>query len=454
MENLHPGHVDNSVLYDQERHILERVWNDKTELEQLAKIGKIELDHGLIIGLVERWRPETNTFHLNCGEATVTLEDVAYICGLPIDGLPVSGRTFSEPLIMVKVCEELLRMVPDVNFDCYGVQIKFTWYRDNFGELPKSRPRDQDVRRTRAFLFCLVAGRPIRRRGDWTNDLEFPLLLTWHNRLRSHHFQMKVEEARRQLDIMEVDVFNWLPYHDFENISDYIDDADVPLFRSNTTLICFWVVECHCPERVMKQFGLQQTVPPRFLRPFPRLEIIPTGEHKHEKLRSVYFGAWNRRMDDITYGEEGDAGPHNDAYFKWYRNITRLRIGRPTSRHTKIDMNSFSSQVLNFTERLLASCDSAEKLEGKAGDLSSFIHDVRAEVVHFKDAHMLDFNVSNLADVEVAGKDDASLKISYILVPPYIFKKSIHRTYSIKSFNHSTDGQGSSSRRMSQQIVQ
>ncbi|RWR73152.1 protein MAIN-LIKE 2 [Cinnamomum micranthum f. kanehirae] len=490
MENLHPGPVDNSVLYDQERHISERVWNGKeagplrciptpnhdsweindrmwdlirqTGLEQLAKIGKIELDHGLITGLVERWRPETNTFHLNCGEATVTLEDVAYIYGLPIDGLLVSGRTFSEPLIMVKVCEELLGMVPDANFDCYGVQIKFTWCRDNFGKLPKSRPRDQDVRRTRAFLFCLVAGqifwtssgtkapahilelfrhfekrawgpaclanlyrglakvwaysrmaigRPIRRRGDWTNDLEFPLLLTWHNRLRSHHFQTRVEEARRQLDIMEVDAFNWLPYQDYENISDYIDDGDVPLFRSNTALICFWVVERHCPERVMKQFGLQQIVPPRFIRPFPRMEIIPTGEQKREKLRSVYFGVWNRRMDDITYGEEGDAGPHSDAYFIWYRNITRLRIGRPTSGHNNIDMISFSSQVFNFTERLLASCDSAEELEGRAGDLERFIHDVRAEVVHFKDAHMPDFNASNLADAEVAGKDDASLKM-------------------------------------------
>ena len=51
----------------------------QTGLEHLAKIKKIELDHGLITTLVERWRPETNTFHLNSGEATVTLEDEAYI---------------------------------------------------------------------------------------------------------------------------------------------------------------------------------------------------------------------------------------------------------------------------------------------------------------------------------------------------------------------------------------
>ncbi|MFQ6624370.1 hypothetical protein Gotur_004307, partial [Gossypium turneri] len=41
--------------------------------------------------LVERWRPETHTFHLSCGECTVTLEDVALQLGLPIDGNAITG---------------------------------------------------------------------------------------------------------------------------------------------------------------------------------------------------------------------------------------------------------------------------------------------------------------------------------------------------------------------------
>ena len=125
---------------DDSWEINERMWDliRQSGLEQLAKIKKIELDHGLITGLVERWRPETNTFHLNSGEATVTLEDVACIYGLPIDGLPVNGRIFSSPLTMTKVCEELLGLVPDVNYDYYGVQIKFIWCRENFAQMPKN----------------------------------------------------------------------------------------------------------------------------------------------------------------------------------------------------------------------------------------------------------------------------------------------------------------------------
>lgn len=96
----------------------------------------------------------------------------------------------------------------------------------------------------------------------------------------------------------------------------------------------------------------------------------------------------------------------------------------------------------------------AKKLEGKAGDLSSFIDDVRVEVVHFKDAFMADFKTSNLADAEVAVNDDSSLNVSYILAPPHIFIQSIHLTFSINSSNHSIDGQGSLVRKRSQQIVQ
>jgi Plant mobile domain len=39
-------------------------------------MGDCQLDKSLMTALVERWRPETSTFHLPVGELTVTLEDV------------------------------------------------------------------------------------------------------------------------------------------------------------------------------------------------------------------------------------------------------------------------------------------------------------------------------------------------------------------------------------------
>ena len=66
-------------------------------------IPAINFDSALIAALVERWRRETNTFHLPSGEMTITLEDVALLLGLAID------VTSSTPSLLF---EKLLGSVP------------------------------------------------------------------------------------------------------------------------------------------------------------------------------------------------------------------------------------------------------------------------------------------------------------------------------------------------------
>ncbi|KAK4390490.1 Serine/threonine-protein phosphatase 7 long form [Sesamum angolense] len=53
----------------------------------ILQCGHIEIDTHLITALVERWRPETHTFHFSVGEATVTLQDISIIWALPIEAL-------------------------------------------------------------------------------------------------------------------------------------------------------------------------------------------------------------------------------------------------------------------------------------------------------------------------------------------------------------------------------
>ena len=53
---------------------------------------RFQLDRSLLSALVDRWRPETHTFHLPCGEMAPTLQDVAYLLGLPLVGSAIGPR--------------------------------------------------------------------------------------------------------------------------------------------------------------------------------------------------------------------------------------------------------------------------------------------------------------------------------------------------------------------------
>lgn len=52
---------------------------------------RFPIDRSLLAALLDRWRPETHTYHLPCGEMTITLQDVSMLMGLPIAGAAVGG---------------------------------------------------------------------------------------------------------------------------------------------------------------------------------------------------------------------------------------------------------------------------------------------------------------------------------------------------------------------------
>ncbi|KAK6142643.1 hypothetical protein DH2020_022991 [Rehmannia glutinosa] len=99
----------------------------------VARCGRIDIDNHLITTLVERWRPETHTFHLPVGEATVTLQDVAIIWGLPVEGLPVIARYLERTRDeWILYCQQWLGFAPNLNDFRGASHIKLVALRTHF----------------------------------------------------------------------------------------------------------------------------------------------------------------------------------------------------------------------------------------------------------------------------------------------------------------------------------
>ncbi|XP_065877031.1 serine/threonine-protein phosphatase 7 long form homolog [Euphorbia lathyris] len=143
----------NSLMY---ANVDERLHNyiRRAGFEEIVKVGGISVDYSLITALVERWRPETHTFHLTVGEATITLQDVEVLTGLRVDGNAVTG---SANYNFAQTCELLLGVVPPPNV-MRGKQIKLTWLDTQFQYL-QPNARDDIVRcYARAFLLRVIGG--------------------------------------------------------------------------------------------------------------------------------------------------------------------------------------------------------------------------------------------------------------------------------------------------------
>ncbi|CAN6329240.1 unnamed protein product [Urochloa humidicola] len=60
-------------------------------LDRVVCAGLPVMDGPLLMCLVDRWRLETHNFHLSYEEVTITLQDVAMILGLLLEGQVVTG---------------------------------------------------------------------------------------------------------------------------------------------------------------------------------------------------------------------------------------------------------------------------------------------------------------------------------------------------------------------------
>ncbi|WKA03198.1 hypothetical protein VitviT2T_021322 [Vitis vinifera] len=118
------------------------------------RVKHISLDWSLITSLVERWQPETHTFHLPIGDMTVTLQDVAMILGLRIHEPPITGTCDIDWSLL---CSELLGVVPPPS-QIRGSSISARWLCEQFSYPPAGVDDVILQCYARAFILALLGG--------------------------------------------------------------------------------------------------------------------------------------------------------------------------------------------------------------------------------------------------------------------------------------------------------
>ncbi|KAG8477116.1 hypothetical protein CXB51_031103 [Gossypium anomalum] len=143
-----------------------------------------DLRYDLISALFERWRAETHTFHLSCGECTVILEDVALHFGLPIDGDAVTG--VSAIAKSAALCYSLLgASLGDADSTCS--ELKFTSLKANFQHLSANATEEELVRVARAYIMHIIGGVLMPNSNNNKVHLQYLPLLADLRNVRSYN---------------------------------------------------------------------------------------------------------------------------------------------------------------------------------------------------------------------------------------------------------------------------
>ncbi|QHN91880.1 uncharacterized protein DS421_17g578830 [Arachis hypogaea] len=124
-------------------------------------------------------RPETHTFHLPVGEVTVTLEDVSYILGLPINGEAVTGRSDSSHEFLVENCIACFGREPGPDDHVFG-KVHIACVR----QCRDSEPCDTQEsleRYVRVHIFCVFRTIMFPNKSTVSLNSKFlPLLWDFH----------------------------------------------------------------------------------------------------------------------------------------------------------------------------------------------------------------------------------------------------------------------------------
>ncbi|RYQ86214.1 hypothetical protein Ahy_B10g105904 [Arachis hypogaea] len=319
-----------------------------TGFQHVLRVGERRGHSALLSALVERWRLETHTFHLPVGEVTVTLEDVSYILGLPINGEAVTGRSDSSHQFLVENCIACFGREPGPNDHVLGKD-NIVWVRRCRDTEPCDTQESLE-RYVRAHIFCVLGTIVFPDKSTVSLNSKFlPLLrdfpwisgYNWGAASLAHLYRSLCRASRyncKEMDGPLILLFVWawerMPF--LAPIPrDQLDDIGIPLARrrivfligllvmcsTQSPLVSFECIEWHATDRVRRQFEMQQLpLGPAFDLGRDHCKRL-TGAQNHDwgQIYSQCVNRWTSdRYNTLQLGEEIIDFHPLPVYYDWY----------------------------------------------------------------------------------------------------------------------------------------
>ncbi|KAG9458475.1 hypothetical protein H6P81_002983 [Aristolochia fimbriata] len=363
--------ADAPLLYDQDSHRSEAIWHGEdpgclecTEHFQtlrhwpmdermlsyveaagfgaLHRVQWLRLDKPLITALVERWRSETNTFHLANGEMTITLEDMGILLGLRVDGDAVTGSTRGDWMELARVllgvelppgsfqgvCPDdatelviqqharayLLHLVGATIFSdgsARGVHMAYLTLFEDF----EDAGRYSWGAATLAFLYRELAKACRTGVVGIAGCLTLMQLWAWE-RLHTGRSTL-LEKLELQGGPLGSRYVNWQSYQDFMQRLPAICVEGRRIWLSRTPLICFEIVELH-------------VTPPEDVEHVTRISRKGRAGEDWALYHRDYIARWEAREESVVMGSRVHTPRHAPSdYMRWYLGATRRFIAPP-----------------------------------------------------------------------------------------------------------------------------
>ncbi|XP_073133494.1 serine/threonine-protein phosphatase 7 long form homolog [Henckelia pumila] len=294
--------------------------------------------------MVERWHRETHTFHLPIGEITITLQDVAMIWGLNIDGIPITGvDTAYTKNELQQRCLYWLGFMPEDD-KIKGGHLSLGVIRKHcLDHMIQDDSTDDDVAKySRCVALLIISGCMFSDSESsavklmylpFLQDIDSVNTYSWGSREFSwvHTVRHSVRTMRHMLDRMVDGQFKWKVYEmESPELNMYLERNKNLLCWSACLLINFDIVEMHRPERCLRQFGMRQGILPPATNydNFHKLTRQERPDFDWDAFQKQFVDMWTDRYNFVICGEFIISGTPDTTleYTGWYRRISHIFV--------------------------------------------------------------------------------------------------------------------------------